>query len=234
MEPADENPERPSTGDDTVIVDPQELLGCTFLMDTQEDGQSFHACIVECISNHESNIRRSDDHVKFRISVNEDEYKEIITYNELIDFIEKNQENDTIVWRFRRIVGHQGPLLWHDKDYNGSRFNLLVESENGEITTEPLLVIAADDPVTCAVYAREHDLLDVERWKHFRNLAKCKKHFLHLIKQAKIKSYHQSPNYKFGYRIPKDYEEALKIDELNQNTKWENATVTEMSQLKEY
>jgi hypothetical protein len=47
-------------------------------------------------------------------------------------------------------VGHQGPLLWHDKDYNGSRFNVLVEWENGEITTEPLLVIAADDPVACA------------------------------------------------------------------------------------
>ena len=66
------------------------------------------------------------NHVKFRISVNEDEYEEIITYNELMDFIEKNQENDAIVWRFRCIMGHQGPLLWHDKDYNGSRFNVLV------------------------------------------------------------------------------------------------------------
>jgi hypothetical protein len=69
-------------------------------------------------------------------------------------------------------VGHQGPLLWHDKDYNGSRFNILVEWENGEIMTEPLLVIAADNPVTRALYAREHDLLDVEGWKRFRNLAK--------------------------------------------------------------
>jgi hypothetical protein len=60
-----DNPERPSTGDDTVIVDPQELLGHTFLMDTQEDGQRFCACIIKCISNHESNIHRSDDHVKF-------------------------------------------------------------------------------------------------------------------------------------------------------------------------
>jgi hypothetical protein len=131
-------------------------------------------------------------------------------------------------------VGHQGPLLQHDKDYNGSRFNVLVKWKNGEITTEPLSVIAADNPVTCAVYAREHDLLDVEGWKCFRNLAKCEKHFLRLVKQAKMKSYRQSPKYKFGYRIPKDYEEALKLDELNQNTKWEVATVTEMSQLKEY
>jgi hypothetical protein len=67
-------------------------------------------------------------------------------------------------------VGHQGPLLGHDKDYNGSRFNVLVEWENGEIITEPLSVIAANNPVTCAVYAREHDLLDVKGWKRFRNL----------------------------------------------------------------
>jgi hypothetical protein len=104
-------------------------------------------------------------------------------------------------------VGHQGPLLQHDKDYTGSRFNLLVEWENGEITTEPLSVIAADNAMTCAVYAREHDLLDVEGWRHFRNLPKREKHFLRLVKQAKMKFYRQSPKYKFGYRIPKDYYE---------------------------
>jgi hypothetical protein len=66
MEPTDEHlymestpdpSEHPSTGDDMVIVDPQELLGRTFLMDTQEDSQRFRACIIECISNHKSNVR---------------------------------------------------------------------------------------------------------------------------------------------------------------------------------
>jgi hypothetical protein len=66
-------------------------------MDTQEDSQRFHAHIVECISDHESNVCRSDDHVKFRISVNEDKYEEIIAYNKLMDFIEKNQENDAAI-----------------------------------------------------------------------------------------------------------------------------------------
>jgi hypothetical protein len=111
---------------------------------------------------------------------------------------------------------------------------VLVEWENGEIRTEPLSVIAANESVTCAVYAREHDLLDVKGWKRFWNLAKREKHFLHLVKKAKMKSYRQSPKYKFWYRIPKDYEEALKLDELNQNTKGKDATITEMSQLKEY
>jgi hypothetical protein len=55
---------------------------------------------------------------------------------------------------------------------------VLVEWENGEITTEPLLVIAANNHVTCAAYAREHDLFDIKGWKRFQNLAKRKKPFL--------------------------------------------------------
>jgi hypothetical protein len=63
----------------------------------------------------------------------------------LMDFIKKNQENNAIVWWFRRIVGHQGPLLRYDKDYNGLRFNVLVKRENGEIMTEPLADLIQDD-----------------------------------------------------------------------------------------
>ena len=35
----------------------------------------------------------------------------------------------------------------------------MVEWETGEITEEPLSIIAQDDPVTCATYAKEHNLL---------------------------------------------------------------------------
>jgi hypothetical protein len=31
----------------------------------------------------------------------------------------------------------------------------MIEYENWEITNEPLAIIAADDPVTCAIYDRE-------------------------------------------------------------------------------
>ena len=33
----------------------------------------------------------------------------------------------------------------------------MVEWETGEITEEALSLIAADDPVTCAIYAKKHD-----------------------------------------------------------------------------
>jgi hypothetical protein len=41
----------------------------------------------------------------------------------------------------------------------------MIEWENGEIITEPLAIIAADDPVTCAIYARDNNLLDLAEWK---------------------------------------------------------------------
>jgi hypothetical protein len=38
----------------------------------------------------------------------------------------------------------------------------MIKWENEEITTEPLAIIAADDPVTCAIYARDNKLLDLD------------------------------------------------------------------------
>jgi hypothetical protein len=128
-----------------------ELVGRTFLMDPQDDGQR----TVDLVKDHQSKLRKLDHHHKFRISVNDDQYEEVITYNELMDFIQKNEENDAIVWRFWQIVRHQGPLLHSDPDYKDSKFNVMVEWENGETTTEPLSVIAADNPVTCAIYAKD-------------------------------------------------------------------------------
>ena len=50
-------------------------------------------------------------------------------------------------YKFRAITGHQGPLSPQDENYKGSKYNVMVEWETGEITDEPLSLIAADDPV---------------------------------------------------------------------------------------
>ena len=60
---------------------------------------------------------------------------------------------DQELYRFRAIIGHQGPLCATDSDWKGS--NVQVEWETGEITFEPLSIIAADDPVTCAAYEKK-------------------------------------------------------------------------------
>ena len=78
-------------------------------MDEWDDGQCFHAHIVECINKHEQGHHTTNEHIKFTCSVNDDKYEEIISYNELMDFIQKNMKNDAIIWKFWKIVvaGHR-------------------------------------------------------------------------------------------------------------------------------
>ena len=84
---------------------------------------------------------------------------------------EDNEISDDL-FKFRALIGHQGPLKPTDPNWKGSKFNVLVEWETGEKTYEPLSVLATDDPVTCAMYAKEYDLLHIDGWKRFRNLEK--------------------------------------------------------------
>ena len=126
-------------------------------------GEEVAPIIVES----EEQLAKHPDRIKFVCSVNDDMYEEVLTYNEILEYIAKNEEQDddqAIVWKFKRITGHQGPLKKGDPGYNGSKFNVLVEWETGESTYEPLDVIAADDPVTCAIYAKEKGLLDEPGW----------------------------------------------------------------------
>jgi hypothetical protein len=88
--------------------------------------------------------------------------------------------------------------------------------------------------VTCAVYAREHRLLEEEGWKRFKGIVKHEKKMLHMVNQTCIKVTRNAPRYKFGYHIPCNYDEAMQFDLKNGNTLWREATNLEMSQLAEY
>ena len=69
-------------------------------------------------------------HLKFKCLMNHNQYEEILSYNEVMDYLEKNASNP-IVWKFKRIVGHQGPLDPSSPDYQGSSYNVKIEWENG-------------------------------------------------------------------------------------------------------
>ena len=141
-----------------VTIDPKDLIGQTFLKDSEEDGQRFRARVVRAIIDKEDEKKKGLEYMKFVCEVPNSTVDEILTYNEILDFIEQDNndiDNDTEqLYKFRRITAHQGPLRTSDKDYKGSTYNVLVEWETGETTYEPLDLIGSDDPVTCAEYAR--------------------------------------------------------------------------------
>ena len=62
---------------------------------------------------------------------------------------------DQELYKFRVIIGHKGPLQVTDPNWKGSKYNVQIGWETGEITFELLSVIASDDPITCAAYAIE-------------------------------------------------------------------------------
>jgi hypothetical protein len=94
--------------------------------------------------------------------------------------------------------------------------------------------MAKDDPITCAIYARDNDLLNTEGWRQFKKRAQRTKRMIREIKQAKLRQTRRTTKYMFGVQIPKDYREALALDERNGNTKWQDATKLELAQLDEY
>ena len=141
---------------------------------------------------------------------------------------------DQELYRIRAIIGHQGPLLASDPDWKGSKYNVRVEWETGEITFEPLSIIPADDPVTCAAYAKENDLLALEGWCMFRSLARKDKVLRRAIKQSKIRQVRRSQTYMFGYLIRRNYMEAMQFDSENKNIIWYDAIKLEMESMLEY
>ena len=148
------------------------------------------------------------------------------------------QDNDTgmdqELLKFRSIIGYQGPLATSNTDWKDRKYNVQVEWETGEITYEPLSIIAADDPATCAAYAKENDLLVVEGWSRFRNLAKKDKGLARAIKQSKIRQVRRSQTYMFGYLIPRNYMVAMQFDSENKNSKWCDAIKLELESMLEY
>ena len=91
---------------------------------------------VEMLYEHEKDVENNPDRIKFLCSFNNDEYEDILAYHDIIDHIEKEYEDPT-VWKLRRITAHEGPLQRTHPNYKRSTYNVMIEWETGEITSEP-------------------------------------------------------------------------------------------------
>ena len=166
-------------------IDIPNLLGRSFLLPPEDNGERHMAKIVD-IDDHGQPL----EDIKFKLKINKDQAEEIMSYNQLMDYIQKGtdaEEDPDSLFKFRDIIAHQGPLESTDPNHKGSKYNFMVEWESGEITYEPLALISKDDPITCAVYAKKHDLLDTTGWKHLKRYAKTSKRLIRAVKQSRIR-----------------------------------------------
>ena len=217
-----------------IAPPPSDLVGRVFLTKPDERGEVNRARVVELIKNFDGEVEKNQDLIRFKLNYDHSSQEDIMSYNEILDYIEREENNeDGHHWKFRTILGHVHTPVGH-KERMGSDYNVKTAWETGAVSVEPLDFLAKDIPVDLAIYAKKHDLLELEGWKRFKRIANRDQHIRRLVKQAKLRSFRVTPKYKYGFSIPRNYKEALEFDERNGNHKWQEANVLEHAQLTDY
>ena len=191
-------------------IQPDNLIGKTFLRKPSSDGIRLRAKIIEQIKSDDDQRTNDPRFIKFRCTVNDGEFEDIVTYVDIINHIEKD-DDECNNWKFKSINGHEGTLSKEDHNYKGLRFNLLINWDAGERTYEPLDLIAKDDPVSCAVYAKKNGILNQPGWKRFKRIISRKDQFTRMINNTNV-SKKTKENYLFGVMIPQNHQHAMELD----------------------
>ena len=209
-------------------------MGLSFLKEL-DDGQKVRAEVINKLNDMDSTNHQN---IKFILKLGDGEVEELISYVELSDaiseLIDDEEANPDCPFIYKGIVGHKGPLHAKDNEYKGSKFNVKVQWEDGSVTWEPLSIMAKDDPITCAVYAKDNNLLETDGWKTLRKYARRATKLARQVKQAKARQRKYGPVYKFGVQVPKDWKEARKLQAEFGHTKWTDAEVIEKDQVDDY
>jgi hypothetical protein len=133
------------------------------------------------------------------------------------------------IYRFKDIIGHQGPLAQSHEDYKGSFYNnLRVEWENGEVTFEPLDIFGCDDPVSCALYGLKNDLINKPVWRWFKRLA---------IDNDKSRQFENNVKLfasRYGVQVPSNHNDAMSLDKHHGNKLWSDSERIEIEDLEDY
>ena len=89
----------------------------------------------------------------------------------LKEALDTGQHEDRL-YRFKSIKDHRGPYSSADPEDIRSSHNLLIEWETGEMTWDPISNVIADDPYSCAVYAKKFNVL-TQGWKQLMRYARA-------------------------------------------------------------
>ena len=67
------------------------------------------------------------DNINFLLDVGQGRSQVIISCNQVLNYLEKENQDHETLYKFRVITDHHGPLKTNDPNYNGSLYNVMVE-----------------------------------------------------------------------------------------------------------
>ena len=145
-----------------------------------------------------------------------------MTYNELINHYNKNEESNAELYSFKKILDH--------KKQKG-KWRLRILWSNDEETWEPMDVIKSTDPLTVSRYAHEKQLYNLQGWKWTKKHNKNPTMLVRVVRAFKAKLKRMFKKMKFGVKIPRSVKHALELDAQNGNTLWLDAINKEIAEL---
>ncbi len=168
---------------------------------------------------------------KFRV-----EYKDgknrIYEYEDLVNMVNKPDEDGHERWEYDEILDHQ----WSPYEHRKNCMDLLVKWAGpwkpSWVTYE---TFKKDDPVMLAKYAYDKGLQDRSHWSWVKDYAKNIKQLERKVRQQKLmaKRTGRAVKYKFGVQIPRSIQEAYTLDKQNGNNLWRDAIQKEVKLLTE-
>jgi hypothetical protein len=55
-----------------------------------------------------------------------------------------------------------------------------------------------------------------------------------MVNQAKLRSFNTAPRSKYGFEVPRTYEQAISLEKRNGNTLWQDAATLELTKIDDY
>ena len=103
---------------------PEDLIGRTFLLAPNQKGERHRASIeqkvIEITEKLDGDQNAVVDNINFLLDVGQGISQAIISYNQVLNYLEKDNQEDDSLYKFRAITTHHGPLKKSDANYNGS------------------------------------------------------------------------------------------------------------------
>ena len=214
-------------GGNLPSINPTPLLGRTFINDPSDDGTQIRAKIEAIEDVQGTTADCLQPLFKFRSKVGDETFEHVMTYHKMLEWCDRDLDKDNYF--------HIDGILGHRKNHESGRgHQVLIQWGDGTSTWNDLGTTFQDDPITVSLYAQKNGLLDTPGWKDCKRYVKNEKKLARMINQARLKVNRTKPVYKYGYQIPRNHNEAVKIDKKYGNTKWQDAEKLEIKQLFEY
>ena len=116
------DPNEPDNPPPMYIINFDDLLGRTFLLPMDENGERKRATISEHVKDLCQQQVSREDQLRFKLKIDGDQLDDLISYNQLMEYLEDKKDTGPLedgFYRFKCIKDHKGPYTSSEVDWGG-------------------------------------------------------------------------------------------------------------------